>query len=111
MHHPRAADSRRIVVLFNSLEFLLLFLPAVYLVARLLRGNALLFWLAAASFIFYAFAGHAWFLVPMAITTTLDYWVGRRLVASLHRRRYLLISLIGNLGLLFWFKYSPLAVR
>src|SRR5262245_36134063 len=98
-------------MLFNSLEFLILFLPAVYVIARALKGNALLFWISFASFVFYAFAGHAWFLIPMAITTGLDYWVGRRLATTTHRRAYLLVSLVGNLGLLFYFKYSPLVVE
>jgi len=102
---------RRGSVLFNSLEFLILFLPAVYGIARVLRGNPLLFWLSLASFAFYAFAGHAWFLVPMAITTTLDYYIGRRLAVTKHRRAYLAISLVGNLGLLCYFKYSPLIAR
>ena len=97
-------------MLFNSLEFLILFLPPVYLIARRIRGNWLLFWLALASFAFYAFAGHAWFLIPMAITTTLDYWVGLRLPGARHPRRYLLVSIFGNLGLLFYFKYSLLTI-
>jgi len=56
-------------MLFNSLEFLLLFLPLVLFVAFRLKGSPLLVWIAATSFVFYAFAGHAWFIIPMAITT------------------------------------------
>lgn len=101
-------------MLFNSFEFLLLFLPAVLGVALLLRGNGLLFWIALASCVFYAFAGHAWFLIPMAISTTLDFWVGKRIGASSDphaRRLYLLLSLTANLGLLAYFKYSGLIAR
>jgi alginate O-acetyltransferase complex protein AlgI len=100
-------------VLFNSLEFLILFLPAVLVVATRLRGRALLGWICAASATFYALAGHAWFLLPMAITTTLDYVVGLRLdgnTSSRNRVPYLLISLCGNLGLLAYFKYSGLVL-
>ena len=99
-------------MLFNSLSFLLLFLPAVVVVARRLRGQAFLGWICLASGLFYAFAGHVWFLAPMAVTTVLDYWVGLKLsdrtVQS--RRMLLVISLCGNLGLLAYFKYSGLLV-
>lgn len=99
-------------MLFNSLAFLLIFLPIVLGVARVLRGNALLCWIGSASCVFYAFAGHVWFLVPMAVTTVLDYWVGARLenAQGSRRRAYLLLSLCGNLGLLGYFKYSGLLV-
>ncbi|MGI8509599.1 MAG: MBOAT family O-acyltransferase [Gemmatimonadaceae bacterium] len=101
-------------MLFNSFEFLLIFLPVVLGCALLLRGNALLFWIALASCAFYAFAGHAWFLIPMAISTTLDFWVGQRIGASKNhrvRRAYLILSLTANLGLLAYFKYSGLIAR
>lgn len=100
-------------MLFNSLEFLLLFLPIVLAVATRLRGKAFLGWICAASLVFYGFAGHAWFLVPMVVTTVLDFWVGQRLpVATGAKRRLLLmLSLCGNLGLLAYFKYSGLLVR
>ena len=101
-------------MLFNSFEFLLLFLPVVLGIALLLRGNALLFWIALASCVFYAFAGHSWFLIPMGISTTLDFWVGGRIGASSNRsvrRAYLILSLTANLGLLAYFKYSGLIAR
>jgi alginate O-acetyltransferase complex protein AlgI len=100
-------------MLFNSLEFLLLFLPIVLAVASRLRGNAFLGWICAASLVFYGFAGHAWFLVPMVVTTVLDFWVGQRLPSAAGRKKkaLLLLSLSGNLGLLAYFKYSGLLVR
>lgn len=100
-------------MLFNSLEFLLLFLPLVVAVAYRLRGNAFLGWVCAASLVFYAFAGHAWFLVPMVVTTVLDFVVGQRLpsASGTKKKLLLLLSLSGNLGLLAYFKYSGLLVR
>jgi alginate O-acetyltransferase complex protein AlgI len=100
-------------MLFNSLEFLLLFMPVTLAVAMRLRRTALLSWITLASFVFYAFAGHVWFLVPMAITMLLDFWVGRRLpdAGGAKRKALLLLSLSGNLGLLAYFKYSALLVR
>ena len=101
-------------MLFSSLEFLVLFLPLTLAVALRLRGQPLLRWIALTSVVFYAFAGHWWFIVPMLVTTTVDYWVailieGERRPRA--RRWLLALSLAGNLGLLAYFKYSGLIVR
>src|SRR5215510_5783875 len=108
---PRVLSWR---VLFTSLEFLVLFLPVVLVVALQLRGQPLLRWITATSVVFYAFAGHWWFIVPMLVTTTVDYLVAlglaRQTVAR--RRGWLLgVSLAGNLGMLAYFKYSGLLVH
>jgi len=101
-------------VLFSSLEFLVLFLPPVLAVALRLRGQTLLRWIVAASVVFYAFAGHWWFVIPMLVTTTIDYAVAIAIQreAQPQRRAWLLgLSLAGNLGMLAYFKYSGLLVR
>jgi alginate O-acetyltransferase complex protein AlgI len=100
-------------LLFNSFEFLFVFLPVVLLIYFWLRQrhrwqNAFLF---LASCVFYA----SWdwrFLIPLVCTTSLDYCVSQQLerlrsVGADRRvsRRYLLVSLVGNLGLLGFFKY------
>ncbi len=98
-------------MLFNSLEFIFLFLPCALLGARLLRGAALLRWVTLSSFLFYAFAGHAWFLLPMLVTTTLDYFLAFHIAGAPtpgRRKAVLAVSLICNLGLLFYFKYAGL---
>jgi alginate O-acetyltransferase complex protein AlgI len=101
-------------MLFTSLDFLVLFLPATLAVALRLRGQPLLRWIALASVVFYAFAGHWWFIVPMLATTVVDYWVAR-FIEQERRPRVrpwlLAVSLAGNLGLLAWFKYSGLLAR
>lgn len=100
-------------MLFNSYEFLLLFLPVCLAVAFSLRGSRLLGWISVASCVFYAFAGHVWFLVPMAVTTILDFVVGRAMVRRKTRRArrpFLLLSIVCNLSLLAYFKYSGLLV-
>jgi alginate O-acetyltransferase complex protein AlgI len=101
-------------VLFSSLEFLVLFLPLALAVALALRGQPLLRWIALTSVVFYAFAGHWWFIVPMLVTTVVDFWVAIA-IAREHRPRargwLLAVSLAGNLGMLAYFKYSGLFVR
>jgi alginate O-acetyltransferase complex protein AlgI len=101
-------------MLFSSLEFLVLFLPLTLVVALRLRGQPLLRWIALTSVVFYAFAGHWWFIVPMLVTTTVDYWVAiliERETRPRARRWLLALSLAGNLGMLAYFKYSGLIVR
>lgn len=101
-------------MLFTSLEFLLLFFPLVLVVALRLRGQPLLRWITATSVVFYAFAGHWWFIVPMLVTTTVDYLVALGIARqTLARRRGWLLglSLAGNLGMLAYFKYSGLLVH
>ena len=101
-------------MLFSSLEFLVLFLPVTLAVALRLRGQPLLRWITLSSIVFYAFAGHWWFVLPMLVTTTVDYGVAILIHAERRRgpRAWLLgVSLAGNLGLLAYFKYSDLLVR
>ncbi len=101
-------------MLFSSLEFLVLFLPLTLAVALLLRGQPLLRWIAFSSIVFYAFAGHWWFILPMLLTTVVDFGVAIAIEGAREkgRRRWLLaVSLVGNLGMLAYFKYSGLLVR
>jgi alginate O-acetyltransferase complex protein AlgI len=101
-------------VLFSSLEFLVLFLPPTLAVALRLHGQPLLRWIALTSVVFYAFAGHWWFIVPMLVTTVVDYWVAiviEQTRGPARRRMLLAVSLAGNLGLLAYFKYGGLLAR
>ena len=101
-------------MLFNSVRFLLLFLPIFLWGACYLKGQSLLQWITVSSFIFYALAGRSWFLIPMLITTVLDFYLAKKIEKARvqsHRRLFLFISLCGNLGLLIYFKYSGLILR
>ncbi len=98
-------------MLFNSAQFLLGFLPVVLLVYYLLPHRAQNVFLVIASCVFYA----SWdwrFLLPLLVTTSLDYWISLRLEATAHdgtpqatRKRYVIVSVVANLGLLGFFKY------
>jgi alginate O-acetyltransferase complex protein AlgI len=98
-------------LLFNSAEFLLGFLPVVLIVYYLLPHRGQNAFLVLASCFFYA----SWdwrFLAPLLFTTSLDYWIARRMEAEVEagrplssRRKYLVVSVIANLGLLAFFKY------
>ncbi len=67
--------------------------------------------LLVSSAIFYGWI-HPWFLLLLFGSAFLDYGMGRLVRARPeHTRRWVTISLIGNLGLLGWFKYFDFFVQ
>ena len=99
-------------MIFAGKEFFL-FLPAVLLVYHLLPRRTLKYgWLTLASWVFYAWASPGYLWVILALTGV-DWWAGRRIEASDDprvRRRWLVLSVVSNLGLLAAFKYTAFAV-
>ena len=94
-------------MIFTEARFFLFF-AVVFLVHWTLRRELLRkLWLLGCSYFFYA----AWdwrFLSLIVISTVVDYGVARAIVAAKEprsRRRWLLLSLLCNLGLLGVFKY------
>ena len=99
-------------MLFNSFEFICLFLPitlAVYfLVGRARDGRLALGWLCLASLFFYAWWNPANLLIIVA-SVCFNYYLARHLIhpAPQPRRRWYLTAGVGaNLALLGWFKYA-----
>jgi D-alanyl-lipoteichoic acid acyltransferase DltB (MBOAT superfamily) len=95
-------------MLFNSLEFILIFLPIVTLVFLTLeRLNYLswaLAWLSLASLGFYAYGQWQYSLLLIG-SLGINYWLGRLLLNN--PNRYLLIlGISGNLLVLAYFKYT-----
>lgn len=98
-------------MLFNSFEFLFVFLPIVFVVYYFVfRGKLLKFanlWLALASLFFYAYYKIEY--LPIIISSIIfNYFVGYFLhnQTSLKRKKILLIfSVVGNLLLLCYYKY------
>lgn len=96
-------------MLFNSHVFLFLFLPAVLLL-RWMPGVSTRFRLTilvTASYLFYGWWDWR-FTGLLALSTLIDYEIGNRIASSeTHSRRvkWLIASLITNLGLLGYFKY------
>lgn len=95
-------------MLFNSAHFLIFF-PIVLAIAwQFRRSRALrLGFLLGASYYFYM----SWNIAYAGLilgSTVLDFFVAQRIAASQQhssRRRWLIVSLAGNLGVLFTFKY------
>ena len=101
-------------MVFTSFAFLFLFLPvslAGYFAVGV-RGRNL--WLLLCSLVFYGWERPYWVLIMLA-STLLDFGValamGAREQNRPRRRLWLLVSLVGNLGLLAWFKYANFFVH
>jgi alginate O-acetyltransferase complex protein AlgI len=96
-------------MLFNSLEFMIFF-PVVTALFFALPHRFRWLLLLVASYVFYV----AWsplYLLLLLGSSVLDWYVAMRLEDEpdvARRRRWLLVSLAGNLGILFSFKYYNL---
>ena len=91
-------------MLFVDFAFLPFFLTVFVVHWSLRNHRARKVWLLGASYFFYG----AWdwrFLSLILASTLVDYVVGRKLEHAVKRKRWLLLSLTANLGLLGAFKY------
>jgi alginate O-acetyltransferase complex protein AlgI len=95
-------------MIFASSTFLFIFLPsalfALLIVPLRFRSALLLFF----SLVFYAYGEINYGLI-MLFSILLDYTCGIMIESSIkqnHKKLWLALSMIGNLGLLGWFKYS-----
>ncbi len=96
-------------MLFNSTEYLVFFL-IVLSVSWLLAGRAMIrtWFIVLASYYFYVSNNH-WQILLLLATTTSDYFVCLVLMRTddpLRRKLLLSVSLVSNLGLLGFFKYT-----
>ena len=95
-------------MLFNSYTFLVFFVVVLLLYNLPISWKARKIILLLASFVFYA----AWnppFILLLWLSTLVDFEVGKRLYAQqdpFRKKLLLVVSLAGNLGMLFFFKYG-----
>ena len=98
-------------MLFNSYEYLFLFLPLALVIFFALQrsSNLALAALVAASLCFYAW-WNPWHLPVVIGSTLFNFWVGQQIIASsANRSRWLWFGIAGNLLLLGVFKYTHFA--
>lgn len=91
-------------MIFHSLDFvaLLVVTLAAYWAMPMRAQNVLLL---VVSYVFYGFV-HPWWTVLLFSTTFVDYWAARLITERpAHRRTWLGISIVANLGLLGFYKY------
>jgi alginate O-acetyltransferase complex protein AlgI len=95
-------------MLFNSLTFVVFFVVVLALYRVLPSWPAKKVLLLAASYVFYG----AWnppFVLLLVSSTVIDFWAARRMAETESprlRKGFLMVSLVGNLGLLGFFKYG-----
>ncbi|HEY6565108.1 MAG TPA: MBOAT family protein [Pirellulaceae bacterium] len=105
-------------MLFNSLIFLLVFLPLTlagyWCLAAWRRGS--LVWLVVASFVYYGYyyrADHREYLAVFAGSIVLNFVLGAAIGFStrpIARKLWFVAGIVFNLGLLAYFKYSAMIV-
>jgi len=97
-------------LLFNSYEFLFLFLPVTlagfFLLGHYLSRRLAMTWLVMLSLIFYAW-WNPYYLILITASITINYMIGRRLqgAACFYRKRLIILGVGFNLTLLGYFKY------
>lgn len=103
-------------MIFSSIVFLCLFFPVVLMVYYLCPGKIRNFWLLAASLFFYAY-GEPVYIFIMLFSTVFDYCNGMGIAyfqekgkAESYEKALLIFSMVGNLGILGFFKYADFAI-
>lgn len=95
-------------MLFNSFEFIFIFLPIVLLLYFNIKSHkARLYMLLIASYIFYGYWNYK-FVALLLLTTVIDFYIGlaiSKLEDPVKRKRLLQFSLAVNLSILGFFKY------
>ena len=94
-------------MLFQTKEFLIFFIAVLALLAVLKRSRAQIVMLLIASYIFYAW-WNIFLLAPILFSTLWDFFSAKQIYKSktaTSRKRWLLTSLVVDLGMLAWFKY------
>src|ERR1700750_2721516 len=95
-------------MVFNSYTFIAFFIVVLLLYNGPLSWKVRKVILLLASYVFYA----AWnppFILLLWLSTVVDFFVGKALYTqeNPHKKKVLLVvSLIGNMGMLFFFKYG-----
>lgn len=104
-------------MVFSSMIFLCVFLPVVLIGYFLLPKQLRNLWLLVASLFFYAW-GEPRYILIMLFSTVFDYFNGRAIEYADRKgghdtwgRAVLIISVVGNLSILCFFKYTDFALE
>ena len=99
-------------MLFNSIDFIVFFAFVISLIVIIRNRNFNLIFLIVASYFFFYFSNN-FLIVLLIFSTVLDFYVGKQIWVTndkAKKKKLLLLSLIGNLGLLGFFKYTDFAI-
>ena len=98
-------------MIFNSLIFLVYFLPVVLFLYHVFPGKRNII-LMVASLVFYAF-GAPVYIILLVFSSTVDYCLSKKIYEEhdgFKRKKYLVASVLLNIGLLSLFKYGDLII-
>lgn len=102
-------------MVFSSLTFLCIFLPIVVILYAVCPSPFRNLLLALASLFFYAW-GEPVYILIMLFSTVFDYVNGRMIAyydsrgKERQKKCFLILSVVGNLGILFFFKYTDMLI-
>ena len=96
-------------MVFSSIVFIFIFLPAVMILYRILPEKLRNGLLLTASLIFYAW-GEPVYVLLMMFSIVFNYFMGRRLEQTDRRNLILVICVAVNIGMLCFFKYTDFAI-
>jgi len=99
-------------LLFNSVDFLVFFAFVITISVIIKNKNFSYVFLVAVSYFFFYFSNN--FLISLLVfSTVLDFYIAKAIWSTddkSKKKRLLLISIIGNLGLLGFFKYADFGI-
>ena len=99
-------------MLFNSVDFLVFFAFVITITVIIKNKNFSYVFLVAVSYIFFYFSNN--FLISLLVfSTVLDFYIAKAIWSTddkSKKKKLLLISIIGNLGLLGFFKYADFGI-
>ena len=99
-------------MLFNSVDFLVFFAFVITISVIIKNKNFSYVFLVAVSYIFFYFSNN--FLISLLVfSTVLDFYIAKAIWSTddkSKKKKLLLISIIGNLGLLGFFKYADFGI-
>jgi len=99
-------------LLFNSVDFLVFFAFVITISVIIKNKNFSYIFLVAVSYFFFYFSNN--FLISLLVfSTVLDFYIAKAIWSTddkSKKKKLLLISIIGNLGLLGFFKYADFGI-
>ena len=99
-------------MLFNTPEFIIFFISILAIISCIKFRRFQHLFIVGSSYFFFYFSSN--FLISLLIfSTLLDFYVGKAIFATKDKKRkkiLLISSLVGNLGLLGFFKYADFAI-
>ena len=99
-------------MLFTTLDFLIFFIFILALLFIIKHRKFQHIFLLIASYFFFYYSSN-YLIILLIVSTLLDFYVGKAIwntVDVTKKKIFLIVSLVGNLGLLGFFKYSDFAI-